>query len=60
MLYRLAEDLGIWDVQRLEREMEMPQFQEWIAYRSIKAEKEREARMEARAESNRRNAKQLL
>lgn len=60
MLYRLAEDLGIWDVQRLEREMEMPQFQEWIAYRSIKADEEREARMEARAESNRRNAKQLL
>lgn len=56
MLYRLAAELGIWDVQRLEWEMSLPQYREWMEFMEIRAEQDSSEDVSQRASANRRRA----
>lgn len=59
-IYRLAEDLGIWDVEGLMREMSMRQLNEWLVYRDLRNREELENRLDEKAAANRENAHRLL
>jgi len=48
MLYRLARDFQVWDVEGLAAMMDLPQFRKWVAFYLLEQELQEEARAEAR------------
>lgn len=55
-MFGLAEQLGIWNVPRLEREMPMPLFFEWSHYFEWKSRKQEAEAVSSRAQRNKARA----
>lgn len=56
----MAEEWGVWNVRKLADDMDMRQFQEWVAYYEWKRDREREQMLEAKADANRQKAEGLI
>jgi hypothetical protein len=55
--YRLARDLGYANVDRMLDEMDAGHLTEWVAFETIRAEDERRAELQAKAEARTANHK---